>query len=466
MRNFVDNIVAFGPGGLLVLAAMDSAGIPIPAAVDALLLLLAAKSPAQAALCAMLALSGSLAGSMLLFWISRRGGEAYLARRAVTARGIKMRTWFQHYGLLTVFISAISPIPLPMKLFVISAGALGVRPLPFFLTVLSARVPRYAALAYLGAHLGQEGAGVYLKAHAWQIGAILAALFAFAFGAIKIADARRVALLTVLCAAISLGQPARYERLKLSAGDFYSAESILEVHRLDKGEDAEYKEGLAWAARGAALIGDWDAATVHAVKLRKISEPASYGHATAIEVEAQILEARGKKKEALRLLDDELRKNASAPVAFRSRIQKRWNQIGLVGREAPDFEASLNALRGKPVVLYLWAEWCGDCKARAPAFVDIVKKYTSRGVAFLAPTRFYDDKDRNAERRRIAEQWRTTYSAVPGVGIPISDEAMISYGASATPTFVVIDRKGIVTFYSPTRLTEQRLASEIEKVLR
>ena len=161
----------------MILAALDSAGIPIPAAVDALLVLLAAKAPGDAVLLALLALTGSLAGSMFLFWISRRGGEAYLARHTVTARGIKARLWFQHYGLLTVFISAISPIPLPMKLFVISAGALGVRPVPFFLTLLGARVPRYAAFAYLGAHLGQEGAGTYLKAHAWHIGGVLVALF-------------------------------------------------------------------------------------------------------------------------------------------------------------------------------------------------------------------------------------------------------------------------------------------------
>jgi membrane protein YqaA with SNARE-associated domain len=199
-------------------------------------MVLSAKSPEQAALCAVLALLGSMAGSILLFWLSRRGGEAYLARHTVTARGIKMRTWFQHYGLLTVFISAISPIPLPMKLFVISAGALGVRPLPFFLTVLSARVPRYAALAYLGAHFGQDGAGVYLKAHAWQIGGILVALFALFFAAIKFADARRTALLAMLCAVVGFSQPARSDRLKLSARSFLSTESILEVHRLEKGE--------------------------------------------------------------------------------------------------------------------------------------------------------------------------------------------------------------------------------------
>ena len=42
--------------------------------------------------------------------------------------------------------------------------------------------------------------------------------------------------------------------MKLSAGDFYSTESILEVHRLEKGEDADYKEGLAWVTRGAAQL--------------------------------------------------------------------------------------------------------------------------------------------------------------------------------------------------------------------
>jgi len=191
LREFVDSIVALGPGGLAILAGLDSSGIPIPAAVDALLMLLAAKTPEQALLCAALALIGSLAGSMFLFYISRRGGEAYLHRHSMTARGIKMRTWFQHYGLLTVFISAVSPIPMPMKLFVISAGALGVKPAQFAGTVFAARFTRYAALAYLGAHLGHDGAGAYLKSHAWHIGGILVALFAACFGAIKVADARR-----------------------------------------------------------------------------------------------------------------------------------------------------------------------------------------------------------------------------------------------------------------------------------
>ena len=58
MRKFVDSLVALGPGGLLILAALDSAGVPIPAAVDAMLMLRAAKAPGEAWLAALCALAG------------------------------------------------------------------------------------------------------------------------------------------------------------------------------------------------------------------------------------------------------------------------------------------------------------------------------------------------------------------------------------------------------------------------
>src|SRR6476469_7405317 len=44
----------------------------------------------------------------------------------------------------------------------------------------------------------------------------------------------------------------RFIRYKISAGDLPSAESILETHRAEKGEDDEYLLSLAWVARGAA----------------------------------------------------------------------------------------------------------------------------------------------------------------------------------------------------------------------
>ncbi|MDQ6734053.1 MAG: hypothetical protein M3Z35_08050, partial [Nitrospirota bacterium] len=58
---------------------------------------------------------------------------------------------------------AISPLPLPMKVPVFCAGALDVRIGYFVFIVLTARVIRYSALAYLGRHYGHLTAQYLLK---------------------------------------------------------------------------------------------------------------------------------------------------------------------------------------------------------------------------------------------------------------------------------------------------------------
>ena len=173
------------------MAALDSAGIPLPAAVDALLLVIATTDRADAYLAATLASIGSVIGSMALFFMARKGGKAYLDRHTVSRRGLLFREWFQHYGLLTVFVPALSPVPTPMKLFVICAGAMDISPWNFFFTVLAARIPRYFGLAYLGSKLG-EGAWAYLMLHKWSIVTALGALFALMYAGIHILERRRL----------------------------------------------------------------------------------------------------------------------------------------------------------------------------------------------------------------------------------------------------------------------------------
>jgi thiol-disulfide isomerase/thioredoxin len=282
----------------------------------------------------------------------------------------------------------------------------------------------------------------------------------------------------------------RFIRFKISAGDLPSAESILETHRAEKGEDEEYLLGLAWVARGAALLGDWPSASRYAKQAReaasaRLGSPAVWEHnaeaayalGTAIEVDAQALVAAGKKAEALALLDREAKAQESAPYNLRARIQKRRNQIALVGTRAPEIRAdahlgeaappTLESLRGKPVVLFLWWESCGDCKAQAAALRRTVEKYAGSPVVFVAPTRYYGKLEERAEEKaRIEKTWKDVYGLPDSVAVPISDEAMLRYGVSATPTFVFIDRKGVVTDYFPYRMTEERLSQEIDRLLR
>ncbi|MCC6362469.1 MAG: VTT domain-containing protein [Bryobacterales bacterium] len=182
MRKIVAVLTSWGPFGLFALAVFDSAGIPLPAAVDALVVATAAVNPASAYLDAAMAVLGSAIGSMVLFYIGRGGGQAYLDRVTAGPRAHRFREWFQTYGLITVFIPALLPIPMPLKVFVLSAGALGVKPLHYLLVVLAARIPRYFGLAYLGSQLGEHTMG-WLKAHVWHLvifAAVLAAVLALA----------------------------------------------------------------------------------------------------------------------------------------------------------------------------------------------------------------------------------------------------------------------------------------------
>ena len=93
----------------------------------------------------------------MLFLIARKGGEEYHRRHTSSARGAKLRAWFHEYGLLTVFVPAFVPvIPLPLKIFIISAGALEESPVTFSIVLLAARIPRYMFLAWLGSRLGAD----------------------------------------------------------------------------------------------------------------------------------------------------------------------------------------------------------------------------------------------------------------------------------------------------------------------
>ena len=179
MHNFLEVLKSWGPLGVLVLAMVESAGIPNPGGTDFLLLFIAAARPQSSMFTAWLAVAGSVIGSMIFFEILRRSGEKFLVKYTASGRGQRFRAWFLRYGLITVFIPAFLPIPiLPLKVFAACAAAMGIPRLRFLLVMLLARVPRYLALAYLGAQLGADS-GAWLKDHVWHL-LVFAALLAIA----------------------------------------------------------------------------------------------------------------------------------------------------------------------------------------------------------------------------------------------------------------------------------------------
>jgi cytochrome c biogenesis protein CcmG, thiol:disulfide interchange protein DsbE len=112
---------------------------------------------------------------------------------------------------------------------------------------------------------------------------------------------------------------------------------------------------------------------------------------------------------------------------------------------APDFalerldrdgELQLSSLRGKAVVLNVWASWCIPCKEEAPYLEQVWRSNRGRDVVVLG----LDAKDFRADARRFAGRFGLTFPLVyDGPGDAIGD-----YGVTGFPETFVIDREGRV----------------------
>jgi membrane protein YqaA with SNARE-associated domain len=189
MRRLHDLLLSWGPAGLFLFALIDGLGVPNPGGTDVFLLLLTI-ARADPRLCAMLATMGSVIGSAVFYELISRGGERWLVRYIASNRGQRFRQWFLRYGLVTVFIPALLPVPLPFKAFAGCAAVVRVGRIRFLLVILAARIPRYFALAYLGAELGQNSLS-WVTGHVWQLLTLAVALAALLFMLIRVSDRRR-----------------------------------------------------------------------------------------------------------------------------------------------------------------------------------------------------------------------------------------------------------------------------------
>lgn len=158
--------------------------------MDALLILVSVKTPDRAWITACMATVGSVGGNMALFWAARHGGRRWV-KVPEPGKPQKFRQWFGRYGMATVFIPALLPIPLPLKVFVVSAGVLHVSSTQFFAVVVLARVIRYFGEAYLGMKLGEAGAKAFLQNNAWTMAAVVVGLALVVVLIVRLNDRRR-----------------------------------------------------------------------------------------------------------------------------------------------------------------------------------------------------------------------------------------------------------------------------------
>jgi thiol-disulfide isomerase/thioredoxin len=94
----------------------------------------------------------------------------------------------------------------------------------------------------------------------------------------------------------------------------------------------------------------------------------------------------------------------------------------------------------KPVMLIFWASWCPTCKSEVPRINQLVEKFQSRGMDFVAVNVGYNDSVERAQA--FVNKTGMTYPAFFDGSGAVSEK----YQLLGVPTIIIADKHGVIRF--------------------
>jgi membrane protein YqaA with SNARE-associated domain len=176
--------------GVFALAALDSTFFfTLPLGIDAVVVIMAARSGAYFFLTPILATIGSLVGAAVTYWTGMKIGEAGLEHFCSPKRLERIRTRLNG-SAVTLAVLDLVPPPFPFSVFVLGAGAVKADRRKFFGTLAVVRLLRFGTEAVLGLRYGRYALRWIESETVERIVAVLVVL-AIAAGVISLSRLRR-----------------------------------------------------------------------------------------------------------------------------------------------------------------------------------------------------------------------------------------------------------------------------------
>ncbi len=102
-------------------------------------------------------------------------------------------------------------------------------------------------------------------------------------------------------------------------------------------------------------------------------------------------------------------------------------------------KVNLAAFRGKPLIINLWATWCGPCRLEMPQLVALQDEFKDKGLTILGIS-----VDDNADEiRKFAAEYKVTYPMLVGLG---QDALLHALGyEDSVPISVLVRANGTIS---------------------
>lgn len=134
--------------------------------------------------------------------------------------------------------------------------------------------------------------------------------------------------------------------------------------------------------------------------------------------------------------------------------------VDLSLKDLSGVEQSLQALKGRVVVLNFWATYCVPCRTEMPDLAAVQNEFAALGVQVIGVS-----TDDVADRAKVLQFVRETKVNFP-IWIGGSAEHMVRFGlGAALPGTVVIDRQGKIAKIISGVVNQATLRKEIESLL-
>ena len=132
-------------------------------------------------------------------------------------------------------------------------------------------------------------------------------------------------------------------------------------------------------------------------------------------------------------------------------------QGALVVASEADLEGILVGARGRPVILNVWASWCGPCRAETPLLERAARRY-GQTVVFLG----VNSRDQADSASAFLRRYHVSYPSL----VDASDEISQRLSVGGLPTTFVFSKSGRMRARVVGGISEQTLAAQIEAALR